>query len=102
MGPTPVLVAHADLAREILHQAALPDVRSTNQRTFTIQAAHCNQRDPPADVLRLLVLSPGVDPAAVAAATADWLLTRHPSAPQRHRRRVQTYFMRLLKHLVRT
>ena len=70
MGPTPVLVAHADLAREILHQAALPDVRSTNQRTFTIQAAHRNQRDPPADVLRLLVLAPGVDPAA-AAATAE-------------------------------
>ena len=51
-----VLVAHADLAREILHWAALPDVRSTKQRTCTIQVAHRNQRGPPEDVLRLLVL----------------------------------------------
>ena len=69
MGPTPVLVAHAVLAREILHWAALPDVRSTKQRTHTIQVAHRNQRGPPADVLRLLV--PGVDPAAPAVATAE-------------------------------
>ena len=99
MDPTPVLVAHADLAREILHRAALPDVRSTKQGTLTIQAAHRNKKDPPADVLRLLVLSPGVNPAAAAAATADWFLTRHPSVPQRHPRHRQTYFVRLLEHL---